>query len=65
MSAALATPAPVLDRPGGLTLESRLDAVIAGARAGAQADCPVCGATMAPDHEGGELRCGGCNTRLS
>jgi tRNA(Ile2) C34 agmatinyltransferase TiaS len=64
MSAALATPAPVLSRPSGATLESRLDAVLAEGRARERADCPVCGGEMANRSSGSELRCEDCGSRL-
>jgi hypothetical protein len=64
MSAALATPAPVLSRPSGATLESRLDAVLADGAAGDRAECPLCGGAMAAEPDGRELRCEGCGSRL-
>jgi tRNA(Ile2) C34 agmatinyltransferase TiaS len=63
MSSALATPAPVLSRPPGVTLESRLEAVLAEATARESAGCPVCGGAMAAEAD--ELRCNACGSRLS
>jgi tRNA(Ile2) C34 agmatinyltransferase TiaS len=63
MSTALATPAPLLSRPAGATLESRLDAALAEASASEHAECPVCGGPMAA--KGEDLRCSACGSRLS
>jgi tRNA(Ile2) C34 agmatinyltransferase TiaS len=67
MSAALAAPAPplTLGRPAGLTLERRLEEVLAVARAHGHAGCPVCGDEMTAPQGARELRCGGCGSRLS
>jgi tRNA(Ile2) C34 agmatinyltransferase TiaS len=64
MSATLAIPAPVLSRPSGATLESRLDAVLADGAAGDHAECPLCGGAMAARSGGAELRCEDCGSRL-
>jgi tRNA(Ile2) C34 agmatinyltransferase TiaS len=67
MSAALVAPAPpsTLGRPAGLTLERKLDEVLAAARVDGHAECPVCGDAMTGAGHARELRCAGCGSRLS
>jgi hypothetical protein len=53
-------------RPAGgrrTTLAELLDGTWRAARADAEAECPLCHATMSFDH--GVARCGGCGTTLS
>ena len=47
---------------GAVTLEERLDLVLAGVHADGRADCPVCGGGM--ERMGSHARCGDCGSRL-
>jgi hypothetical protein len=50
-------------RGRGLTLEQSLGATLTAARAGEEADCPLCPGTMRAD--GGTAVCGSCGSQLS
>jgi hypothetical protein len=63
MSVALAPPVPTVGRPLGLTLERRLEGVLAEGFAQGETECPLCAGAMAAERHG--LRCKGCGSRLS